>query len=430
MAKANNAQSQLTLAEYDTRAQAANQFRDSRDAGDQLRFGLFGEIGGVLAAVKKSHRDLGVAEQAHVTEELGDALWYLTTVTATCGLSLEGIGHSALASLRHRLRVEYEASQPHEGPLTFHEFDGLMAFCSRQLGSLERAHQLRQLAAHAGQFLAVDARADLAAGSSLSNLGELLADLVTVAALFRLSMTHVAEANLRKFESRWPGQGAAYHPLFDEGRPAIERFPRQFSIHFIERLTADGKPYVIQQLNGVNIGDRLTDNKTEADGYRFHDVFHFAYITHLGWSPVIRGLLKLKRKSDPDLDENQDGARAMIIEEGIATWIFNHAHFRSYYETTLPGKLEYGLLKQVSDMVQGYEVSQCPLWQWERAILDGFAVFRQLREAGGGIVHVDLYARTITFEKIDAPPEADGRPLRKREVAAAAVPPKDFRAKK
>ena len=37
-----------------------------------------------------------------------------------------------------------------------------------------------------------------------------------------------------------------------------------------------------------------------------------------GWSPVLRSLLKLKRKTDPELDENQDGARATIIEEGIA----------------------------------------------------------------------------------------------------------------
>ncbi|MEN2469325.1 hypothetical protein [Burkholderia sp. GS2Y] len=60
--------------------------------------------------------------------------------------------------------------------------------------------------------------------------------------------------------------------------------------------------------------------------------FHLAYVAHLGWSPVIRALLKLKRKSDPKLDENEDGARAAIIEEGIATWIFNHADHHDFYE--------------------------------------------------------------------------------------------------
>nr|WP_273018726.1 hypothetical protein [Pseudomonas sp. BW16M2] len=32
-------------------------------------------------------------------------------------------------------------------------------------------------------------------------------------------------------------------------------------------------------------------------------------------------MLKRKHKSDPKKDENEKGARAMIIEEGIATWI-------------------------------------------------------------------------------------------------------------
>jgi len=151
-------------------------------------------------------------------------------------------------------------------------------------------------------------------------------------------------------------------------------------------------------MNGVNIGDRLTDNRTQADGYRFHDVFHLSYLVHLGWSPVIRALLKLKRKSDSDIDENEDGARAIIIEEGIATWIFNHAHRRDYFENIQTGRLDYNILKQVADMVEGYEVAACPMWQWEKAILDGFEIFRKLNEIGGGSVHVDINQRTLAFE--------------------------------
>ena len=47
-------------------------------------------------------------------------------------------------------------------------------------------------------------------------------------------------------------------------------------------------------------------------------MFHFAHAVYLGWSPVLRALLKSKRKSDPRFDENQDGARAQIIEEGVS----------------------------------------------------------------------------------------------------------------
>ena len=38
----------------------------------------------------------------------------------------------------------------------------------------------------------------------------------------------------------------------------------------------------------------------------------------LGWSPTMRSLLRLKRKSSPDADECEDGARAIFAEEGLA----------------------------------------------------------------------------------------------------------------
>ena len=45
----------------------------------------------------------------------------------------------------------------------------------------------------------------------------------------------------------------------------------------------------------------------------------------MSWSPVIRALFRVKRKSAPTVDEAQDGARATLIEEGITTWIFGQA---------------------------------------------------------------------------------------------------------
>jgi hypothetical protein len=121
---------------------------------------------------------------------------------------------------------------------------------------------------------------------------------------------------------------------------------------------------------------------------------------HLGWSPVIRALLKVKRKSDPRIDENEDGARAIIIEEGIATWIFNHSARQSpkHYAAVVEGRLDYALLKTVRGMVSGFEVADLPLWQWERAILDGFRVFRLLFENKGGTVEADLRKRTLTYK--------------------------------
>lgn len=417
--------SPMTLQAYQARADEANQFKGKPDALSQLKFGLIGEVGGLLAAVKKSYRDFGTAQQAVVKEELGDCLWYLTEVAVGYGFPLHVVGAAGLDELQRRFGV---SSQPSAGQLTFLPFDGVYALCHEQLRTLDRTQQLSDLGSHAGQLMSVASLPDLVSAEPLKLLADLLADLVTVAWMFDLRFVDVVSANLEKFESRWPQKGAQYIAAFDSTSPPYERFERKFEVSFIERFYNEGqeneRPYVIQQIRNVNIGDRLTDNRSEPDGYRFHDVFHLAYVAHLGWSPVIRSLLKLKRKSNPKLDENEDGARAAIIEEGIATWIFNHADRHDFYETTEVGKLEYGLLKQVQDMVEGYEVAACPLWQWERAILDGFKIFRQLRDAGSGTVTVDMDAHTITFASLNLPPEPAPTPKqrRPREIGAFLPP--------
>lgn len=111
-----------------------------------------------------------------------------------------------------------------------------------------------------------------------------------------------------------------YPAPFDTTFIAEEQLPRGMVSDVVEREVR-GQKYVFQTCNGVNIGDRLTDNAVEPDDYRFHHVFHYAYAAVLTWSPVMRALLRLKRKSDPIVDETQDGARAILIEEGITTWI-------------------------------------------------------------------------------------------------------------
>jgi NTP pyrophosphatase (non-canonical NTP hydrolase) len=386
----------LSLTAYEVRANASNQFLQAPDAINQLRYGFFGEVGGLLSAVKKSRRELGAKERDTVMEELGDALWYFTTIVRHHHLQLETVGEETLLDLQRRLSVlDHQRAAK---PLTFYEFDELLDFCHGKLPE-SKDRLLCNLAAHTGEVVSNEASqgSNLGAHPPDELLSQILADMMMVAAIFNLKIDDVAESNLKKIESRWPPADAKHIDLFDMNLQPYEQLPRKMSVHFIER-ELNGNKFVVQQLNGVNIGDRLTDNRIEPDGYRFHDVFHLAYVAHLGWSPVVRGLLRYKRKSDPNKDENDDGARAMIIEEGIATWIFNHAFQRDYYAGVTKGKLEYGLLKQVQDMVMGYEVQSCPLWQWELAILDGFNVFRQLRDAGGGFVHVDLNQRTIRFE--------------------------------
>ena len=163
---------------------------------------------------------------------------------------------------------------------------------------------------------------------------------------------------------------------------------------------ANGRLYVHQQINGVNIGDRLTDNAMTADDYRYHDAFHYAYVAVLGWSPVVRALLKRKRKSNQNIDDAEDGARSIIMEEGVAGWIFAQAKEMNLFEGLKPGQVPLGLLKQTRSFVEGREIQNAPLWLWERAILQGYAAFRYLRKNRRGRLVVDMDRRELRAEPL------------------------------
>lgn len=387
----------LSLPEYALKAQQTNRFEHSPDEFDNLSFGYFGEVGGLLAAVKKTVRDQLKEPQSQLaSEELGDALWYLFSTAQLLGVSPDDLGEQCIKTLRKGFG---DNDRKPTLPTSFRQIDGILA-THREGWEQDRVGRLGTLARSAGQLAyeslkQVEALSPPARGE---HFGVLLADWALACASFDLRVEDVARENLEKIASRWPGENKVYCPFFDpeDTYEEHERFPRKFDIEFVERGTAPDA-HVVQRLRGVYIGDRLTDNSNEPDDYRFHDVFHLAYIAYLGWSPVVRGLLKRKRKSKRAVDENEDGARAMIIEEGIATWIFNHAKPRDLYADVGVGKLEYGLLKQIQSMVEGYEVHKCKLWQWELAILNGFEVFRLLRLHRGGIVSVDMNEHTLAF---------------------------------
>jgi NTP pyrophosphatase (non-canonical NTP hydrolase) len=389
----------ISIAHYFSEAAATDRLAPDAEGFDKLRFGFFGEVGGLLSAIKKVYRDqLQESETEVAGEEIGDALWYLVNVAHALKVSPEDLGVACMRALRARFK-ECDVKSP--GAANFRAIDGIVAVHASGLEA-KRNELLGELAEASGNLLAAG---DQTSGftevqASHNRMGSLLALLALVAAAFNVKLDALAVDNLAKIHSRWPGDDRRYEKLYDEvGYEEYEQLPRTMEIEFIERGTGENA-HVVQRYNGVFIGDRLTDNSDEADDYRFHDVFHLAYIAHLGWSPVVRGLLKLKRKSRRSVDENQDGARAMIIEEGIATWIFNHAKRRQFYANIETNKLDYSLLKQVRGMVVGYEVESCPPWQWEAAILEGFKAFRELQKYRRGIVKVDMVKHTIEFIKM------------------------------
>lgn len=378
----------LSLQQYSSEALGT----DRRRSDEALNFpllGLFGEVGSLLAEVKKKQRDQVSfkAYAAAVAEELGDVLWYFNLVATKGGVSL--------AELVTNLHQGGDDWKPATGEVL--TFDGLQPelMATPPVPSAAFEQTLIELAAATGQLMADHAAKDLS--HDVRRLGPRLASILDV--LIRASneagvtLEAAAVKNRAKILDRWPVD-KTFPPLFDETAPPEERLPRSLSIEIFERKVS-GKNYVFQTCNGLNIGDRLTDNAMTADDYRFHDVFHYAYVAVLGWSPVTRSLFRLKRKSDPRIDEAQDGARATLIEEGVATWIFGQAVNMKLFEGSNAGDLPFDLLKQVRQFVSGYEVDQCPAWLWERAILQGYSAFRYLREHRAGIVTIDTANRRL-----------------------------------
>lgn len=221
--------------------------------------------------------------------------------------------------------------------------------------------------------------------------GDLLWYLTSLAVLYGISLEEIATKNAAKAKQLF-SEGSVSR--FDVGYADDERLPRQFTVNFYEK-PLDSRIYVRVSIHGVVIGDALTDNSHKDDGYRFHDVFHLAYAAVLGWSPVCRGLLRCKRKSDPRVDEIEDGARAAIIEEAISILIFNQASDRGWYADA--NAVDIGLLKTIRRMAKGLEVQSCTAKQWQNAILQGYAVFERLKTERGGDVSVDLDRQKIEY---------------------------------
>lgn len=382
-----NGARELTFESYFRRASRSDRFRVTPGRGRYYSLGLIGEVGGILAEFKKTKRDQVSKQHRNLArEEIGDALWYLMLAADSHGVGSRALGSASL----HWLIQHYGVleTKPPRVP-SFSRLDRLAEAVSR----LPTVPAL--LAVLARQCGALMEPAPSTGSSSLHRYAALLATLALLARKSGLTLDDVAWQNIAKTEDRWPGPDPRYLPLFDAKEKSYEQLPRKFTVDFVERVR-DGSPIVVQSINGIAIGDPLTDNNDVDDGYRYHDVFHFAYAVHLGWSPVIRALLKVKRKSNKKVDTNQDGARATIIEEGIATWIFNYEHY-NWFAQINEGDLDFSLLKQVRKIVKGYEVDVCPSWQWERAILSGMKMFKQLYENKGGSVTVDLRQRKLTY---------------------------------
>lgn len=225
-------------------------------------------------------------------------------------------------------------------------------------------------------------------------LGDVLWYIANLASHLGLSMSAIAAKNLHKTQERWPvaAESGELSVLLDDEYPASEQLPRELLI----RVTEDPERQIARmqfEPSGEAIGDQLTDNAYEDDGYRFHDVLHLAHMAVLGWSPVMRNLLSCKRKSSPVVDQVEDGARAAILEELIVAFVYANARDRSYYEGVK--HVDSEMLSTVKRLVSHLEVRRRPMRDWERAVLQGYAAFRHLAKHRRAVLKIDLHRRQL-----------------------------------
>jgi NTP pyrophosphatase (non-canonical NTP hydrolase) len=347
-----------------------------------VMLGLFGEVGGVMAAAKKHRREGSafVAYRCAVQEEFGDVLWYFAALCRRIGVSLDSLLVSA-SSQDGYIKAVAAGDVP----------SGAVSQVSAPAVSRTLNDVLLRLGGAAADLLNV-AKGDPEAGRKMVAFADAYLKSLKAA---DMSFSEVAFSNVRKVRGRFIDPVISELPTFDASFGDDERLPDRFEIVIRERRGGRS----ILEMNGVVIGDPLTDNIADRDGYRFHDVFHFAHSAVLHWSPTFRALLKRKRKSDPHVDETQDSGRAIVVEEGLSAYIFSHAKSLDFFEGHTG--LSFDLLKAIRQFVNGYEVEACPLKLWEDAILQGYDVFRRVRKENGGMVSGDRVRRKIEFRSLE-----------------------------
>jgi hypothetical protein len=281
------------------------------------------------------------------------------------------------------------------------------------------------------------------------DFGDILWYVADTATWLGVALDEVAVTNLGKIARRW--QAHAYPvPTLDRPMPAVprlmasgrpgparlfdgthpdpaQRLPRKLEVHIapIRDDPIGRTPRVLPVWNGMPCGNLVADNSYGDDGYRYHDVLHLAHLAILGWSPVMRALLGLKRKATPEVDDVEDGGRAIAIEEGLTAFVFGAASRSANFENAT--KVDGEILHMCHRMTETLEAGMLDPTEWERAILLGYACWREIRASRSGAILCDLDARAIeyrglTVDELDDHAKASKKALReeaKRRKAKA-----------
>jgi NTP pyrophosphatase (non-canonical NTP hydrolase) len=225
-------------------------------------------------------------------------------------------------------------------------------------------------------------------------LGDILWYTANLALKLDLDLEDVAVANLQKTSDRWLADRTS-PDFFDADYGEEEQLPRRFEVRFGYADPEGASKILVTDASGNQVGNPLSDNAFDGDGYRFHDAYHFTFAAMLGWSPVTRRNFKRKRKSNAAVDEVEDGGRGWVIEEAIAALSFAYAMENGFFAAT--DHVDESLLKTVRALTATAEVRIRSNREWANAIVTASRLWQQLRDNDGGGLRGDLHLRTIDY---------------------------------
>lgn len=428
----------MLIADYDTFVRQSDQYAGfSKSRRREIAiYGVVSEIGSLVSAVKKERlQEAGAGSlrgaKREVAEEIGDIIWYCFSLA-----QIENDNKPAdilatdIRALAQELTGDDDSVEMFRAALSTENLSAFLKgaedFPKLRDRSFDDYQELAYKTARTGEdvLLGVCLSVLWQLGAELMRvflpksekrinrrlpdrpvnrvLGEIAWHLAATATVYELSLDQIVRENIDKVQFRTNRENPT--PLHDEGAPDHERLPRKFEVKFLTIEPGRSRMY----FQGGQLGDDLTDNAYEPDGYRFHDVMHLANAAKLGWSPVLRALFGRKRKYDLKIDEVEDGARARIVEEAVIKTIHSEGKKQSAAlgldEDTAPlfsnrADISFSFLKFVRGLIAGLEVEKNKFWEWEDAIYDGYTIYNQLRLHQQGTVSVDLEARTIIFSE-------------------------------
>ncbi|KAB2585613.1 hypothetical protein BS297_09495 [Rhodococcus erythropolis] len=403
-------------------------------------------IGAHAGALLQAHRNYlsnhldSEESRAQVRRQLALLVTELATLASGNDLSLDAIARANLYKISDRASaLEIPRPSIPSGPLTGNAYQRLAGVTDQQVKDgvdpLALSIPMLGLAGEVGTLLVAQKKAYRDNATEASDpkfltieLGDLLWYAAAVATHAGFTLEDAFDEGLGYAERHVEELAKLENlpddlPVLDEGFVLTERFPRLMVIRFRKVLADNGNSQVkltLEQAEPIafpdgpvpipdstkhqgfaipgTLGDPLNDNSFRADAYRYHDAIHLGFTAVMGWSPNTRSLLGVKRRSDKTIDENEDGARAIFAEEGMAAVLAKLSAHRQGF--LAEDAVDDDTIDMLVTVFEDLEVARMPRWLWRRAVSQGFVAMHNLNRAGGGFLRVDLENRQLHYSRV------------------------------